>query len=74
MSALVHCDGPGCDQTRDPHVFERAMFEGGWLRVDHGDGVRSLDFHSIACLQAWALEHPEDPRTTGTATTVVDGS
>lgn len=72
MSALVHCDGPDCDVTRDANYQMLALFEGGWIQLSQGEGVRNLDFHSVACLQAWALEHPDDPRTTGTAT-AVDG-
>lgn len=68
MSRLVHCDGPGCVETKDTDYEVRAMCDRGWLKVSEGEGVRSLDFHSRDCLAAWTAAQ-EQP-----VTKVVDGS
>lgn len=75
MSAVVRCDGPGCDVTTDPDSGARAS----WLTASRG--VSRFDFHSPTCLAEWASAQP-DPKPTPTAairslcdpsTTVVDG-
>jgi hypothetical protein len=66
MSAMVHCDGPGCDMTRDPGYNERTISDAGWLHVEQDP--QSLDFCSHECVGKWALAQP------GNTTTVVDGS
>lgn len=54
MSNLIHCDGPGCDITRDPNLPDmRGLCEPGWLRVQEGPD-HPLDFHSVDCLGRWA--------------------
>lgn len=67
MSSLVHCDGPGCEETRPVETQTRALFERGWLRASEGPGVETFDFHSRECLAAWSAEQ------TTTTTRAVDG-
>jgi hypothetical protein len=63
MSVLVHCNGPACDNTRDPGYQIRALCEGGWLRVSQGEGARTLDFCSHDCLTAWTAASGQTTRT-----------
>ena len=51
MSALVHCDGPGCDMTKSPKFEDRRLGEGGWSMLEEPD--RNYDFHSRVCLANW---------------------
>lgn len=61
MSAVVKCDGPGCDRTRNPSDgFSITVGDLGWLEVTARDGAH--DFHDTDCLVKWA----------GGSTTVVD--
>lgn len=58
MSKLIHCDGPGCDQTKDATVgvVVRQLCEPDWLTLER-DGVR-LDFHDDRCLANWTTGKP----------------
>lgn len=58
MANIVHCDGPGCDNTRpaDQEAY-------GWLKTETIGYVISpreialnADLCSLACLEAWARE------------------
>lgn len=64
MSNLIHCDGPNCDQVRDPNApVMRRLGESGWIHVEEGPDD-TKDFHSRACLAAWSsqLDTPGIPR------------
>lgn len=49
MSNLINCDGPDCHETREPGTTMAGL---EWIVVTRGFGTR--DFHSPACLSAWA--------------------
>lgn len=54
MSNLIHCDGPGCDEVRDPNApIMRRLDESEWIHVEEGPDD-TKDFHSRACLAAWS--------------------
>jgi hypothetical protein len=54
MSALVHCDGPDCEQVEPA---QRRLCDAPWMRLDRGntDFEPMLHFHTQSCLTAWAL-------------------
>lgn len=56
MSALVHCDGPDCDQTRDADELTRRLCTPSWIHVEEGPAVQGRDFHSRECMAKWAGE------------------
>jgi hypothetical protein len=53
MSALVHCDGPDCEQVEPA---QRRLCDAPWLRLERGDYEPTLHFHSRGCLAAWSLK------------------
>lgn len=65
MTNVIRCDGPGCDQTRQPSDgFSITIADLPWLTVTASD--TSHDFHSKACLAKWAAAQ-------GSATAEVTG-
>lgn len=52
MSNLIHCDGPGCDETKPD---ERRLCDAPWFHVERDDVERPRDFHSEACMARWAV-------------------
>lgn len=65
MSNLIHCDGPGCDKTKNRDIEPR-MCDTPWLHLEQGDRTPVLDFHSQGCLAAWV--GGTRPAQTGTRT------
>lgn len=71
MSQLIHCDGPGCDVTRDPDAPDmRRLGEPSWLKLER-DGVRH-DFHDDQCLANWTTGKPRV--TAASAPCICDGA
>ena len=57
MSARIHCDADGCDESCDPNAYVPY----GWLRVEYfadavdlATDVTDRHFSSTACLASWA--------------------
>lgn len=56
MSALVHCDGPGCDKTKSAAFEDRRLCDPDWMMLEASD--RNYDFHSEECLARWVTGKP----------------
>lgn len=48
VTTHISCDGPDCDETRDP-TFGRS----GWCALLDDRLPHALDFHDWACLRAY---------------------
>jgi hypothetical protein len=63
MSNIIRCDGPACDETKDPDAPAR-LCTVPWIRVEPDGTSSTLDFHADACVVAYFSQHR------GTTTTV----